>query len=565
MRSGKCLFSRGLILSDLKRFWWVGVLYGLVLFFVLPLRHLMLNIGGEEQWRQEWLGQILRGTLRFNTGDADIQLILILTVPVLLAVLLLRYLHSVRATAAVHALPLDRKSLLVNHAAAGFLLLAVPVLATGFILAVVRSAASLQEYYPLSSILHWIGITLLFACLFFASAVFAGMLTGNSLAQAVFTYIMNILPFGVYALVDFNLSQLFYGYIGHNVDALWVDVLPMLTITDLNMNEFGPGQIAAYVLAAALLLLAAGYVYEKRPLEAAGDIIAFPFLRPVFKYGVTVCSMLLGGAYFSEVYDNLIWGYLLGSLLGYCIAQILLEKSFRIGHTYKGYLISIAVIVVLLVPVSFDAFGYIRRVPAADQVEKVYFGQNYSEWQYFTEKAAPGAYHDYYSDVYFFRSADNIQNIINLQRRLTEKPYHKEGKSRYIIYSLKDGTYLSRRYYVDEDYFAPELQPIYESLEYKRARFPVLTQKSTEIKTLTLFNEKSDSQPVVLAGRQEIQGFTAALRQDILKLTFRQMLEKSGSSGVYLSDDRDEKIYYAIRDCYSSVRQWLREKDLGAY
>ena len=76
------------------------------------------------------------------------------------------------------------------------------------------------------------------------------------------------------------------------------------------------------------------YLYKKRKTESASEAIAFSKLRTIFKYGVTFCTMLFGGVYFSAVQSNsfiwMIFGYIIGAIIGYYIAEMVLQKTWRV-------------------------------------------------------------------------------------------------------------------------------------------------------------------------------------------------------------------------------------------
>jgi ABC-2 type transport system permease protein len=80
------LFNKGLMASDLKRFWWVSALYGLFLFLILPFQHMMREIPVDVD--HSWVREMLQRSLNIFSGQNGLQIVLICTVPVILAVLL---------------------------------------------------------------------------------------------------------------------------------------------------------------------------------------------------------------------------------------------------------------------------------------------------------------------------------------------------------------------------------------------------------------------------------------------------------------------------------------------
>ncbi|ATW27312.1 DUF6449 domain-containing protein [Candidatus Formimonas warabiya] len=575
MKSKTSLFNKSLMKSDLKRFWWISSLYMLVLFFILPFNHLVAGPPGADKYRQE----MFRRSLDLSSGQNELQILLIIVVPVLMAALLFKYLHTARSAAMMHGLPYARKTLYFNHGLSGLLLLVAPVLCNALVLMVLQSATFLKEYYSLGDIWTWAGYTLLFNTLFYGMGIFMGMFTGNAIAQIVFTYILQILPEGFHMLLSYNLRQLLFGYADTSFQGSFFNSLPLLVLLNgrLTPEYFGPGQIAGYLILAGLFFLCAYYVYKIRKLESSGDIVAFPFFRPVFKYGVTLCSMLLGGAYFAGISNGsfavTVFGYLFCSFLGYCIAEILLQKSFRVWPAYKGYLAYTVLLVVLLVGIKTDFIGYQTRVPDLDQVEKVYLGNYFGNWtQVELEKGKEKAWESdqkerEYSTAYdrgaFFHGKENIENVIKLHRHFVEqRPDKKEGPYRYIIYTMKDGTHLIREYPMENNAKnAPFLQPIYESMEYKEARFPVLTQDLSQIKLVEIKDDRTPKRPLILTESGEIKEFTDLFRQEIRSASLPVLLsEKNIYTNIRITDQKGNIQYYQMPKEYRTLFQWLQTK-----
>ncbi|HHV76471.1 MAG TPA: ABC transporter permease [Syntrophothermus lipocalidus] len=562
MTSRAFLFNRGLVASDLKRFWWVSAAYGLCLLLILPFHHVIQGVQADDLW----VKQALQRSLDIFSGQSGMQAILIWTVPVVLAVLLFRYLHDSRAVAVMHSLPLNRNTLFCSHAAAGLVLILLPVLITGFVLMILNATTELKELYSLLDILRWAGLTALFAALMFSITVFVGMFTGNTFAHVAFTYILQLLPTGLVILLDGNLRNLVYGYAGTGLPGEFRYNFPLVMLAGYHGNDFfTAGTAIAYLTAAAFFLAVAGYVYRLRPSEAAGEVVAFSVIRPVFKYGVTFCTMLLAGLYFASVYgDNyplIVFGYVFGSLLGYLTAEILLRKSWQVWSAYRGFVAYAVVITVLLVGIATDVTGYVHRVPDPEKVKKVYFGTNINEWIQLEKRKNSQLLGIKYEGVNFFQDKENIRNIVLLHRQLLETPHSKEGTIRYIAYTLDNGDYLIRQYYVDEKRHASILKPIYESLEYKKARFPVVTQDPDNIKLVEIKDIRTSKGPVILTQKPEIKEFVARLKQDILNTTFEDLVsDREDNVYINIVDIKGNSVEYALREGYRSVTAWLKNK-----
>ena len=138
------------------------------------------------------------------------------------------------------------------------------------------------------------------------------------------------------------------------------------------------------LLGAALLAL--GYLmYRRRQSESAGDVVAFRFLRPVFRYGLALLSALsLGRLLYAMLWESVFQKGLyadvvpmgvslaLAGIVGYYVASMLLEKSRRVFRgSWPGVLTVCAGAVILCCLVSVDFFGVEAWVPEKDEVASV--------------------------------------------------------------------------------------------------------------------------------------------------------------------------------------------------
>ncbi|AHF09305.1 MULTISPECIES: DUF6449 domain-containing protein [Dehalobacter] len=569
------LFKKALILSDFKRYWWLSVLYALALFIDMPFRHLMdtLKI---EIFNTQWLQDTVDRTL--SLSENGLQNILLCTVPVLLAVLIFRYLQADKSSVMMHSLPYNRSSHYASRCFSGLVLLLLPAVLNCFILILLKYVTVLGSYYTLPKILMWLGLHVLFSVLFYSVTVFVGMFTGSSIAQIVFTYIFHVLPVGIYALITYSLGQLLHGF-ANTYSLFFEDTYPIFLL--LNGRLMGTtytvhtvGYFIVYLIAAVLFLGLGWLVYKYRKLETAGDIIAFPALYPVFKYGVTFCLMLVGGSYFSSLAGQslplLMIGYFLGSVLGYFIAEILIHKSFKVLHSYKGYLCYSAVILILFGAISLDVGGFVNRVPNPEEVDKVYIGYNIEEWTYYEKEKKPeyleyryGKYYFENNNPVFFVSKENIARMTELHNYLIKERNKAEGQPRYLIYTLKSGGYIIRQYNVNEadQEDAALLKPIYESGEYKSLRYPVMSLKPEDIKLITLSDHRSSKKPLILTGSTDLKEFTEILKDEISKMSYQEMTSnKKENINISVLDNEDKTTNIMLQSSFTLLIKWLEEK-----
>lgn len=139
--------------------------------------------------------------------------------------------------------------------------------------------------------------------------------------------------------------------------------------------------VLAVYTAAALALLALGWLlYRRRPSEAAGDAIAFRWLRPVVRWSVGLCGGLGLGLFLSTVVlggfgsgiVKLILCQIFMGLLCFFAVQMLLQKTFRVfRRSWKEAAALVLALSALTLAIRADIFGVQRRVPDPARVDSV--------------------------------------------------------------------------------------------------------------------------------------------------------------------------------------------------
>lgn len=209
--------------------------------------------------------------------------------------------------------------------------------------------------------------------------------------------------------------------------------------------------------------------YRKRPAEAAGKAIAFPLIKPVIKIsvaftgGIIVCSFL---------YDS-IFGHVgsaepgIGGAVLLCVSaglaallcSVCLEAVYEFDvRAAVKHIASTCVSVVIAMAVFciyyFDVFGYDSYVPEPDKVESAAVHFFYAE-SYFKIDGSNGSSSyiseiDYLKDNMFLTDIDAICTLIEKGRDTDwDLESMEDGRYIYVLFRLKSGKEVSRRYVVD--------------------------------------------------------------------------------------------------------------------
>lgn len=382
MRCARSWFNATLYKKNLTRFWPVWGVYLLIWLFVFPVNLVLDNYS---------LNRFAYKTVLEYTIDIGLPMAMIFAL--LAAVAVWSYLCGSRSACMIHTLPIRREGLFFTNFLSGMTFMVGPNLIV-FALTLLAEAAT--GVVDVGALAIWLLCVSLMELFFFCFATFCAMLTGHILGLPAFYVIFNGLAAGLVGLIDLALSRFVFGYTGlegaytlarwltpawnlyRNLEVRveWKDGIMDPSTAWLS----GIGFILVYVFLGLILAALALVLYRRRHMERAGDVITVSWMRPVFQYGVAFCCALAFGSLLFEMFrynlSDSAWLLLLFMMLcaavGWFVAKMLLEKSFRVFGCWKGCLPLLAALVVLTCVMEFDLTGYERRVPDADEVAEIY-------------------------------------------------------------------------------------------------------------------------------------------------------------------------------------------------
>lgn len=325
---------------------------------------------------------------------------LLLPYAVLCASFSFAYLHNTRSAYMLHAFPVTRDRLYGANLLSGLLFFLVPLAGvTALNMPCIATTGVISGYgvaEVMRATLFGSGLFVLEYLFYYGLAVLCMHITGNTIYSVLIYFTTNFLTLLVDWLVRVLVEPLLYGCDIAATGSLAMKFSPSITYIMLGeeIDAGGDASAAIYfgVLAAlgVLFALAAWGLYRRRRLESCGEAIAFPFLRPVFQYLLTLLASLTIGILtavlaFNDAYldGNLIptLGCLLfGGFVGFFGAEMMLRRS---RHVFKkrawiGFLCFAAVATLGLTAVHRDWFGLISYVPETDEIASVELYERYS-------------------------------------------------------------------------------------------------------------------------------------------------------------------------------------------
>ena len=392
MRSGTSCFNT-VYRKNLTRFWPLWAIYGMVWLFIMPLGLFQRWLSGT-RWMEdpEMLRQSMLEWAVWVPKTLTPGLCLAAVFGVFCAMAAFGYLYTTRSVCMMQALPMNRRQLFTAQYLGGLSLLILPNVVIAALTAALELCLLPSAGWgaALSALGLWLAVQSGLCLFFYSFAVFCAMFTGNVLALPVFYGVLNFLVAGVYMLVQGLMAEFFYGY-----STRWWEISPAVEWMtpfvklmdacvwsrpywdDTSYQLRAPGAVAVYAAAGVVLAVLAVLVYQRRHAESAGDVVAIPVVRPVFRCGVAFCTGLSMGIFTAVFFGwesnglPLTLLVVLWTAVGWFVAEMFLRRSFRVLRAWKGCLVMMAVSALLCAGCMFDLFGVQSRVPAADRVESV--------------------------------------------------------------------------------------------------------------------------------------------------------------------------------------------------
>ena len=354
MKSKTSCFSKTIFRKNITHFWPIWCLFLLFYLFIMPFSEFIGYLGEKAGYDtgKTLAEKMAESILIPETIQIVFNPVILLIFSLIAAGAVFSYLYTSRASYTMHAFPVTRTSLFITNYVSGLLFLWGPMLLGG-LLGILVAAGCGYSYIEIlfKGVLCAMGISLFF----YSFNVFIGILVGQLIAMPVFSLILNFLFVGSKYILTQLFSCFAYGISGEYQNGV-LDVLsPLYYISShIRVNiqysggwskavctgMTGAKMVAGYALAAVVFLVLAFVLYQRRHLETAGNLIAFSWITPLFRWGVGACfaslgAMTAGSIMFSSNSGTkrfvmiLMAGIVVGVLFFFA-AEMVLQKSFRV-------------------------------------------------------------------------------------------------------------------------------------------------------------------------------------------------------------------------------------------
>ena len=448
MKSNRSFFNRALFGSALKRFWPFWLMYFIVLCAVVPAQ-----LTG---WSPEWLRTVANGLLIETRWD-----VLVLVAAVMGAVTAMCVFGTAffrRQNDLICSLPVSRGAVFISCFTAGLAALAAADLA---VVLVCAAAEAVQGVLNVRILLLLLAFLLLLDLTFYGFAALCAMLTGSVIVLPLVYLVLEVTAFAVGVLVDCILGSLVFGYdngIAAGFSSRLSPIVWLLELTGYDMANSGAvalmlrhhlsslGIYAAAGLACATVGL---LLYRRRAMENAGEVVAVPVLRPVFRWCMALgcgliatalfCAIRGGGAFCgtaSTAAGSVICAAA-GAVIGWLAAEMMIKRTLRVPiRRISGACIPAAVLAAGVLCAGTGLFGYETRIPDPEDVQSVIVSIT---WPSLSDEDA--------GTVLLLEEAHRA--LIDSRGDYASagaQSYHRSTRSGMIIYMLRDGRRLERYY-----------------------------------------------------------------------------------------------------------------------
>lgn len=488
MNSKISLFSKALVKSDIKRYWWVSAIYMvLTALFILP-NAVMKDIGDVYS--------------RFGSDNGALALFFAFV----LGGLLFSYLHRVNSVSFMNSIPVSRTTQYLSHILSGFILLIVPITVTSLVIFFeeLHHGSGIQFCYK------YFYTCLLYSACAFMLTTFTSVLSGNLISTYVFGGGFVALPYFILSMANEIFSKNVYGFVNYDEGI-------MQYIYIMGIDEMWAKRSVIYIAIALALFVISLVLYKLRNMENYGEVVAFKPLKPILMYFVAVCFGLFGYDLLYYIHNrslNFTLGVLPLGIVALIAVFMLNQKSFSFKGILKPIVIFAVCMGIVNVIFAFDLTGYEKRIPDENNVVSIDAFSGYYANCYATSR-------DYGAPIYddinkgILTDKKDIDTITKLHKYLVQRGAVNDNSiSIKITYTLKNNKKLSRNYLLNYN----EMKDIYSIDNYKKVIYPIANDNKKEMDYVELSDSRSLS-PSIRLYNIDINKLYDVVKKDVIKLT----------------------------------------------
>lgn len=450
MPSERTFFNKAIYKRALSRFWIIGAAYAVVLCFLTLMCGRYFNSEFTEM--SEYVSYSILSNLTRR------EIVAAAVAAVVMAVAVYGWMFRKTSAAYISALPVTREALLISSMLAALTLLILPCIIAMLVSLLLYGGGLLWTPYLLCSA----AAAVLMNIAFFGLASFCTVFTGNA-AVLPALYVIALYGFvGIEVVTRYITEFLLFGVRGTGWELAILSPLYYFFNYYVGSYSYAIPLTAIYAAAGVILAGLAAIFFRHRRMEAAGEVVAVPVLRPLFRWGLAAAGALGMALLILKTVFNvgsyaagndgtpanvafLLLAMLFGAAVGWFSADALIRKTLRVfDRHWKGLGVFCALLCALVVVTELDVFGVERYQPDVDEIGY----------------AAVKGWGEY--NVTRIMQPENLEALRSLQKDIiaNKKAYENQnGINTFpltIEYYGTDGKLLARRVYIyAADKYAP--------------------------------------------------------------------------------------------------------------
>lgn len=392
---------------------------------------------------------------------------------------------------------LTKKIVYKTNIITGMILSIMPIIITTILLVLLKLFAGMGDYITTKVLINWTSLGIFASILFFTFTAIMSFITKNRFTQVLYTYGFLFIPVFMVYLFEIFMTKVIYGFPGFSSGVIeFLNQVPSIKVCQMFTTSYVGNTLAnslniwyafAYVIV-TLVIIFIGYkllnIENQDKLKIVGS--------KIFKY---IFIFIIGAfLYVSFMYStsNSLISILVTVglfLLVYIIKELATKKSIKALLNGKRYYIMSVVVVLAIVLLSSDLFGYEKKVPELEDVEYVTYTVSYPNKIGEIE----------------LRSEENINELIekhknfvlekNEIKNITSDEYTKV----YLQYKLKNGDYIIRSY----DTVLTMDEPMFKTEEYIKQKYAYMFDNKENIDILKIAGKYNNRTFIFEANKYE--------------------------------------------------------------
>lgn len=446
----RTFFNKAIYKRALSRFWLIGAAYAAVLCFLTLMCGRYFNFDTKE------IAEYVSYSILSNLTRREI--VAAAVAAVVMAIAVHGWMFRKTSAAYIAALPVTREALLISSMLAALTLLILPCIIAMLVSLLLYGGGLLWTPYLLCSA----AAAVLMNIAFFGLASFCTVFTGNA-AVLPALYVIVLYGFvGIEVVTRYIAEFLLFGVRGTGWELAILSPVYYFSKNYVGSYSYALPLTAIYAAAGVILAGLAVIFFRHRRMEAAGEVVAVPVLRPIFRWGLAAVGSLGMALLILKTVFNvgsyaagnggtparvaiLLLAMLFGAAVGWFGADALMRKTLRVfDRHWKGLGVFCALLCALVIGGELDVFGVERYQPDVDEIG-------------YAEVNGWGEY-----SLTRIMQPENLEALLSMQKDIiaNKKAYESQkGLNTFpltIEYYGTDGKLLARRVYTyAADKYAP--------------------------------------------------------------------------------------------------------------